>query len=314
MQSKIEYPPISIGIPTYNRNIGILRTLKSIWAQNYPNYEIVISDNCSTDNTKEVLLELAKEHSEIKYHRQEKNIGMIPNFEFVRKNATGKYFMWVSDDDVLEPGALLKYVAFLEKNPAYSLVSGEIRYWGEHGPDFNEKGFTFEQNWPALRTVLFYFKVIWGGMIHGMMRRELAKNVSLRKVIGNDYHFVANLVYLGKVKNFDFVGYNKSFGGTSKTFKQYAKAMGESEFAGNFPHKKMAGDAFREVMSNSTVFGRLSSLPKLTLAILSFQAVFLCYYLKIFPFKIGGIIKRFILKPFAAREVDSEIKGARKPL
>jgi glycosyltransferase involved in cell wall biosynthesis len=314
MESKVEYPFISLGIPTYNRNIGIVRTLKSIWAQNYPNYEILISDNCSTDNTKEVLLDICKDHPEINYHRQEKNIGMIPNFEFVRKNSKGKYFMWVSDDDALEPGALLKYVEFLEQHPEYSLVAGEIRYWGEDGPDFNERGFTFEQNSPGVRAVGFYFKVIWGGMIHGMMRRELAKDLSLRKVIGNDYHFVANLAYLGKLKNFDFVGYNKSYGGTSKTFKQYAKAMGESEFAGNFPHIKMAGDAYQEVMYESSVFTRLPYPSKLTLAIFSFLAVFLCYYLKIFPFKIGGIIKRFILKPFAAKEANSEINGARKPL
>ena len=298
MESKPDYPFISIGIPTYNRNIGILRTLSSIWEQQYPNLEILISDNCSTDNTQEVLQNIANDHPEIKYFRQEKNLGMIPNFEFVLRKATGKYFMWVADDDALEPGTLKKYVDFLEKNPEYSIVSGEIKYWLDEKPGFNEKGFTFEDKSPSLRVAKYYFRVIFGGMIHGMMRRDLTRNVSLRKVIGNDYHFIANLAYLGKIKNFNYVGYNKSFGGTSKTFKQYAKAMGESEFAGNFPHIKMAIDAFKEVMHKSPVYTSMSKPSKLTLAIASFAGVFLCYYGRIFPFAVAGRIKRLVTGPF----------------
>jgi glycosyltransferase involved in cell wall biosynthesis len=298
MESKNEYPLVSIGVPTYNRNIGILKTLDSIWQQKYPNLEIIISDNCSTDNTPEVIESLVKEHPDIKHYRQESNVGMIPNFEFVRRKATGKYFMWVADDDRLEPGILDKYVSFLEKNPEYSIVSGEVRYWLDDVPDFHEKGFNFEQNSQILRVVGYYFKVIYGGMVHGMMRRELTERVKMRKIIGNDYHFVANLAYLGKIKNFDFVGYNKNFGGTSKSFKQYAQAMGDSKFAGNFPHIKMACDAFEEVMYKSSVYSSMPALSKLTLAISSFSGVFLCYYGRIFPFAVAGKIKRFIQKPF----------------
>jgi hypothetical protein len=209
--------------------------------------------------------------------------------------------MWVSDDDKLEPGILEKYVAFLERHPDYSVVSGEIKYWFDNKEaNFYERGFTFEQKSSWIRVAGYYFKVVHGGMIHGMMRRELTKNITLKKVIGNDYHFIANLAYLGKIKNLDCVGYNKNFGGTSRSFKQYAKAMGDSKFAGNFPHIKMACDAFLEVMKNSQVFFAMPALPKLTLAISSFSGVFLCYYGKIFPLKIGGKIKRLIKRPFSS--------------
>ena len=202
--------------------------------------------------------------------------------------------MWVADDDKLEPGIIQKYVAFLESNPGYSLVSGEIKYWLNNNSDFNERGFTFEQKSPGLRVAHYYFKVIYGGMIHGMMRREITGPVRMRKVIGLDYHFIANLAYLGKIKNFEFVGYNKTFGGTSKTFKQYAKAMGESDFAGNFPHVKIAGDAFSEVWKHSAVFSSMHTLPKLILAVSAFSGVFFCYYGKIFPLIVGGKVKRFL--------------------
>jgi len=298
MKSKNEYPLISIGIPTYNRNYGIRKTLESIWQQQYPNLEIIISDNCSTDNTSEVLAEFAKEHPEIKAYRQEKNITMIPNFNFVLEKASGKYFMWVADDDTLEPGILQRYVEFVEANPEYSVVSGQSKYWHDDDPALIERGFNFDTNWAGLRVFRYYFKVIYGGIIHGMMRREMTKDVRLRKIIGNDYHFIACLAYLGKIKNFEFVGYHKNFGGTSKSFKEYAKAIGDSPFAGKFPHVKMAGDAFKEVMFRSRVFDEMSYISKLVLAISSFLGVFFCYYGRIFPFSVGGKIKRTLLRPF----------------
>jgi glycosyltransferase involved in cell wall biosynthesis len=294
MESKIEYPLVSIGIPTYNRSKGIYRTLASIWAQRYPNLEVIVSDNCSTDNTQEVVQEIGKSHPEIMYHRQETNIGMIPNFEFVLRNATGKYFMWVADDDALEAGALLQYVTFLESHAKHSLVSGEIKYWSGNEQDLSERGFTFEQKSSSLRVIGYYSKVVYGGMIHGLMRRELTKGIALRHVIGNDYHFIANLAYLGEIKHFEFVGYHKNFGGSSKDFKQYAKHMGDSDFAGNFPHLKMACDAFAEVMYHSQVYSQMPFHAKFTLAVSSFSSIIMRYYGKIFPLMVGGRIKRFI--------------------
>lgn len=295
MEKEIEYPLISIGIPTYNRSKSMLLTLSSIWAQNYPHLEVIISDNCSPDNTEEVVQEISKGHPEIKYYRQKANIGMIPNFEFVLRNASGKYFMWVADDDALEVGVLLKYMAFLESHPYYSLVSGEIKYWLDNEQDLSERGFTFEQKSSSLRVIGYYFKVVYGGMMHGLMRRELTKGINLRKVIGNDYHFIANLAYLGEIKHFEFVGYHKNFGGTSKDFKQYARHMGDSDFAGNFPHLKMACDAFAEVMYRSQVYSEMPFHSKLTLAASSFSGMIIRYYGQIFPFMVGGRIKRFIL-------------------
>ena len=247
-------PLVSIGIPTYNGSKRILKPLLSILKQDYTNLEILISDNGSVDNTKEVVEELCKIYPQIKYYRQATNLGMMPNFNFLLQNASGIYFMWVSDDDELEPGVVPKYVDFLENNLNYSLASGKIKYWKNGTPDILEDGFNFEQNSPSQRVISFYFKVIYCGMLHGLMRREPIKNVPIRSIIGNDYHFVANLAYLGKIRNFDFVGYHKNFGGLSSSFVQYAKAIGESKFAGRFPHLKMAGDAFSEVMYRSDYF------------------------------------------------------------
>lgn len=296
MKSLTQYPLISIGIPTYNRSKGIQRALDSIWRQHYPNLEIVISDNCSSDNTCDVVQEIKRQHDGIRYFCQEKNIGMINNFDFVLRKATGKYFMWVSDDDILEDGVMLKYAAYLEEHPEYALVSGEIKYWLGDKQDLIERGFTFEQQSASLRVLGYYSKVVYGGMMHGMMRRNLTQNICLRHVIGNDYHFIANLAYLGEIKHFGFVGYHKQLGGTSQDFKQYARHMGDSAFAAYFPHIKMACDTFAEIMYRSKVYSDLPMPARFTLATSSFTTMLFRYYGIIFPFMIGGRIKRLILR------------------
>src|SRR5258708_7801685 len=104
------HPLVSIGLPTYNGEKRIVSTLKSILNQNYPNLEVIISDNCSSDNTETVCSELSKINQAVHYFRQKENIGIIPNFKFVLSKASGDFFMWIADDDSLEPDILNKYV------------------------------------------------------------------------------------------------------------------------------------------------------------------------------------------------------------
>ena len=92
---------VSVCIPTYNRSNSLKRAIKNILAQTYTEIEILISDNCSTDETASLCESLLKENSKIKYFRQPYNIGPTANFEFIRKKSKGEYFIWHSDDDYL---------------------------------------------------------------------------------------------------------------------------------------------------------------------------------------------------------------------
>ena len=87
-----QFPLVTIGIPTYNRADGYLReTLESALAQSYPNLEILVADNCSTDNTK-LVVESYKD-KRVRYFRHE--TGLIPNdnFNFCLSQARGYYFL-----------------------------------------------------------------------------------------------------------------------------------------------------------------------------------------------------------------------------
>lgn len=281
-----EYPLVSIGLPTYNGAKRIHRALNSIWAQNYPNLEVTICDNCSTDNTKELCEQVTREHPEVRYVRHKENLGILPNFEFALMQATGKYFMWLADDDALEPEVIFKYVDFLERNPDYHLVTGRIRYWKE-GKEHHFEMVTLENDNPRKRVIDYYLWVIWGGMFHGFMRTEVAQKVPTRKVYGNDWHFVANMAYLGRIKTLDFVGYNKYLGGSSGAWARYAASLNEPWWVGRLPFVKIGIDAYRELYRSPT-FKQMPGAQKFLTAV---SSAFVVWY-KQLPFLLRHNINR----------------------
>lgn len=93
---------VFIGMTTYNGARFISEAIESLLAQSFPNFTLFISDDTSTDNTKEICEMYAKKDPRVIYFRQKKNIGMFPNFKFVLDSASGDYFMWASHDDLWE--------------------------------------------------------------------------------------------------------------------------------------------------------------------------------------------------------------------
>ena len=119
---------ISIGIPVYNGERFLRICLESLLAQTFTDYEIIISDNASTDSTRSICLEYAKKDKRIKYIKQEKNIGVIPNFYFVLEKAIGKYFMWAAVDDYWYPEFIQKNIDVLEKNESTVSSISDFRW------------------------------------------------------------------------------------------------------------------------------------------------------------------------------------------
>ena len=96
-----ELPLVSIGIPTYNRADGYLREcLKSALKQTYPNIEVIVADNCSSDNTEELMKRFST--SNLRYYKHAKNIGPQNNFNFCLEQASGAYFLLLHDDDLID--------------------------------------------------------------------------------------------------------------------------------------------------------------------------------------------------------------------
>ena len=96
-------PLVSIGMPVYNGERYIRQALDSLLAQDFENFELIISDNASTDRTQEICLEYAARDRRVRYYRNETNMGMIWNYNQVFELSSGEYFMWAAHDDYWEP-------------------------------------------------------------------------------------------------------------------------------------------------------------------------------------------------------------------
>ncbi|MDR3392567.1 MAG: glycosyltransferase family 2 protein [Sulfuriferula sp.] len=119
-------PKISVVIPTYNRAAYLDAAIASVLAQRGVDFEIVISDNCSQDDTAAVVGKYLTD-SRVRYYRNEENIGMVRNWrKAVFEHASGDWFVLLSDDDYLiDPGYLAKASQLIADNPSVVLVYAE---------------------------------------------------------------------------------------------------------------------------------------------------------------------------------------------
>jgi glycosyltransferase involved in cell wall biosynthesis len=109
-------PLVSIGLFVYNGERFIEQTLDSILSQTFTDFELIISDNASTDRTGEIALAYAARDSRIRYYRSDHNMGAGWNVRRVYELAIGSYFKQAAADDLLEPDFLWRCVEILEKD------------------------------------------------------------------------------------------------------------------------------------------------------------------------------------------------------
>jgi glycosyltransferase involved in cell wall biosynthesis len=102
----MDEPLVSICIPSYNAAASIGRCLRAVLEQNVANTEILLVDNCSTDNTLDVVRALAADRSELRIVRNESNLGRVPNWNRCLELARGKFVKFAFTNDALLPGAL----------------------------------------------------------------------------------------------------------------------------------------------------------------------------------------------------------------
>jgi glycosyltransferase involved in cell wall biosynthesis len=91
---------VSIGMPVYNGGNFIREAIDSLLAQTFTDFELIISDNASTDGTEAIAREYATRDFRVHYVRQDENMGGEANFKYVLNKAVGEYFMWAGADDV----------------------------------------------------------------------------------------------------------------------------------------------------------------------------------------------------------------------
>lgn len=137
-------PRMSIGIPVYNGEKYLSEAIESILNQTYDDFELIISDNASTDGTQEICEEYASHDNRIIYNRLQKNLGAAKNYNVLLDYACGEYFKWAAHDDYLAPEFLERCVEALDSEesvvlayPRTALVDHKEKIFGKYADDLN---------------------------------------------------------------------------------------------------------------------------------------------------------------------------------
>ena len=120
-------PLISVCIPVYNGAGYISEAIHSVLAQNYPNLEIIVQDNFSTDDTWSIVEQIAEKNPQLSIQKNARNIGMAPNWNIAVNRAQGEFVMLLSADDILAPNYLSRCLNIL-KNEAVDVVTTNHYY------------------------------------------------------------------------------------------------------------------------------------------------------------------------------------------
>ena len=132
-------PRLSIGMPVYNGELFIQQAIESILAQTFTDFELIISDNASTDSTQEICQNFSKKDNRIRIFKQDKNIRTHRNFIFVLKQAKGKYFAWAAVDDYLDKDFMEKNLKVLESHNSIVSSIGKIIPYGTESLKIDSK-------------------------------------------------------------------------------------------------------------------------------------------------------------------------------
>lgn len=123
---ELRRPLVTIGIPTRNGARTVAHAIRSACEQDYPNLEIVVSENASEDQTADVVSEFARNDPRVRIIKQQKSLTMLANYRAAWEAARGEYFMWLADDDLIERSFISHCVKALEGLPDAVLAFGEV--------------------------------------------------------------------------------------------------------------------------------------------------------------------------------------------
>lgn len=191
-------PKVSITIPSYNHARFLAATIESALAQTYPNLEIIIVDDGSTDGSLQIAEDYAARHPNlvrVLTHPGHANLGISATVNRCFAETTGVYWMGVPSDDLLHPLKVAEQVAFLERHPETGWVYGHAYYIDEHGRNRPEFGLFGEDITRATDAVE---RLILGNVIPGMtvlMRRTAVAEIDLHddKLVYSDWDFWVRL-------------------------------------------------------------------------------------------------------------------------
>lgn len=195
-----ESPRISIGLPVRNGDRFLQQTLDSLLVQTYRNYELIISDNASTDCTEAICRGYAAKDTRIRYYRNDSNIGIHGNINRLFVLSKGEYFKLASADDLCEPECLARCLDVLQNEPSAVLAYPRARFIDESGNPLptHDPGWDIQSEVASERLRYVITNRHWVNAFYGLVRcAALSETHLLANYPGGDYRLLAELSLLG---------------------------------------------------------------------------------------------------------------------
>lgn len=256
-------PLVTIAIPTYNRPAGLARAARSALAQDYDRVEVLISDNASADTEVSSLgNRLAAEDSRVRYIRQPRNRGHAANFQWLLESARGDFFMWLADDDWIDPEYVTCCVAALLEDTSLILVCGRGRYYREGAHVLDERPINLTSRRAGVRLVRYFARVSLNGPMFGVAARNEFLAVGFSPVLAGDWMLVAALAAHGRVRTLSEVSIHRSMSGLGSNAPRLAKSFGMHGLSARSHHLATAARVWRDMSVGVCGFGDMSWITR----------------------------------------------------
>jgi glycosyltransferase involved in cell wall biosynthesis len=195
-------PKVSIGLPVYNGEKYLANALGSLLKQDFEDFELVISDNASTDNTEAMCREFASKDKRIRYHRNETNIGATGNYNRVFQLSNGEFFRWASHDDECHPSHVRRCLEHYKDSPPSTVLvftkaeiidgAGQVKHLS---PD------SISCDSPS--TLKRFSRVLWSSSyahsLWGVIKSDALRKTRLMGCLEADHVLLSELALLGPV-------------------------------------------------------------------------------------------------------------------
>jgi glycosyltransferase involved in cell wall biosynthesis len=193
-------PRLTIGLPVYNGEKYVAESLEALLGQTYTDFELIISDNASTDSTGDICRGYEQRDSRVRYYRQPRNIGLSPNHNFVVEQARGELFKWASNDDLYARDLLERCIDAIDKYPDVVLVHAWTAMVDESGTV--TKAFEYPLNTASQRAPERFRSLLFdsgGDDDYGIMRTEVLRRTAMKESYHHaDRTIVAELSLYGR--------------------------------------------------------------------------------------------------------------------
>jgi glycosyltransferase involved in cell wall biosynthesis len=261
------FPLVSICIPTYNRAAKLERAVKSLLICDYPNIEILISDNASSDQTAIVCERLKALDNRVRYYRHRNNEGLTHNFSYARSMGRGKYFLWHGDDDYLDSNYISTCVSVLEGDEDFALVSGIAAFHrGDSKITHYGNVIQLQSDRPWLRAFKYTCLVRDNSIFCGVYRSDYVTECAFPWIFPNDWSWIIEVVLTGKAKVIPNTLVYREFGETASSSKKgydhLIRVFGFPTWYAKFPWVAKAHDVGIYLLKTSKIVDRYKPFEK----------------------------------------------------